>query len=436
MTSSGGSQSHVSDDWPGKERSIPIIIATILGRQGSTGVQTHVEQLRRYSEKCGVASVLVTPFSWRRPLTVPVFGFRFLIERFSKSASVAWHRRGHEVFLRNALRRSLAEVGPCTIYAQCPVAARAALKARSGPEQRVVLAVHFRISQADEWVNKGQLTPGGRVFRAIRQLEREVIPHVDGLIYVSNWAQQALESWLPEVGAVPSTVVGNFVESANPDPAQELAGDLVSVGVLEPVKNHRYMLDVLAAANRAGRRLTLDIFGDGPLYKDLLHRTEELGLARQVRFHGYRSDVREFLPGYRVYVHSSYSESSSLAIIEAMAAGLPIVAARIGAIPEICDEGIEARFWPLDDPARGAETVIELLDSETARSEAAAAASARFRREFDASLVAPRLLAFLTGAPLPPHEDAVTEEADVHALEQFCQPIPASVHCAETASAG
>ena len=49
------------------------------------------------------------------------------------------------------------------------------------------------------------------MFRAIRQLEREVIPQVDGLVYVSRWARNALVSWLPEAAAVPSAVIGNFV---------------------------------------------------------------------------------------------------------------------------------------------------------------------------------------------------------------------------------
>ncbi len=70
-------------------------------------------------------------------------------------------------------------------------------------------------------------------------------------------------------------------------------------------------------------------------------------------------DVRDFLPGYRAYVHASYSESLPLAIIEAMAAGLPIVAGNTGGISELCDDGVEARFWPLDDPAQAAATLIE-----------------------------------------------------------------------------
>lgn len=374
----------------------------MLREEGGTGVQTHVRQLHRYLEECGTTSALITPFSWGRSLTVPVFGVRRALDPCSGSASVAWYRHWHEVFLRNALRRHLADVGACAVYAQCPLAARAALRARQGPHQRVVMAVHFRISQADEWADKEKIRRDGAVFRAIRQVEREVIPQVDSLMYVSRWARNALLGWFPEAEAVPFAVIDNFVAPLELEPAQEPIGDLVTIGNLEPVKNHRFMLEVLAEANRAGRSFTLDVFGEGPLRKDLLERTRSLGLEEQVRFRGFRRDVRNILPGYKAYVHASYSESSSLAIIEAMAAGLPIVAGNIGPISELCDDGVEARFWSLDDPSHAAHTVIDLLDFESARLTAASAARKRFQRDFDANLIAPRLLSFLLGSrPLP-----------------------------------
>jgi glycosyltransferase involved in cell wall biosynthesis len=397
---------------PAAQEPPPLVIATLLREEGNTGVQTHVRQLRRYLSTNVATAPVVTPFSWSRALTVPVFGFRLLLERCSGSADVAWYRHWHEVFLRHALRRTLAGLGACTIYAQCPVSARAALRARLGPHQRVVMAVHFRISQADEWADKGRIRCGGAMFRRIRRLEQETIPAVDGLMYVSEWARSALLNWLPAAADIPSTVIDNFVTPPSPhDTDQPLIGDLVTIGHLEPVKNHRYMLDVLAAAANAGRPLTLDIFGDGPLRKDLLKQTEALGLTGQVRFRGYRSDVRDFLPRYRAYVHASYSESSSLAIIESMAAGLPIVAASIGPIAELCDDGSEARFWPLGDAAHAAKVLLTFLDDEQERSRASAAALARFSREFDASVIAPRLQIFLLG------EDA-TRERNAHRNDQ------------------
>ena len=380
------------------EASVPLVIATMLRGDGVTGVETHVRQLRRYLEECGPASTLVTPFSWGRLLTYPVFGLRPLVlERCNRPASLAWYLHWHEVFLRQALRRRLAETGDCVVDTQDPFAARAALRVRQGPHQRVVMTVHFSISNADLWVDKKQIKRDGTVFRAIRQVEREVIPRVDGLVYVSRWARDALVSWLPEAAAVPSAVIGNFVAPLRAEPPPQELGDLVTVGNLEIAKNHRYLLTVLAEAKRAGRSLSLDIFGEGPCRGDLVRQARSLGLEEQVRLRGFRPDVRELLPGYRVYVHASYTESSSLAIMEAMAAGLPIVAGGIGPIPELCDDGVEARFWPLDDPARAAVVLMDLLDCEPERLKAARAARERFQRDYDADMIGPKLRSFLMG---------------------------------------
>jgi glycosyltransferase involved in cell wall biosynthesis len=392
----------------------PLVIATILREEGITGVHTHVRQLRRYLEECDETVTLVTPFSWSRTLAIPVFAPRLILQRCSGSADVAWYRYWHAAFLQKALRSALAEVGDCVVYAQCPLSARAALRARRGPHQRVVMAVHFSISQADEWAVKKLIKNDGAVFRAIRQVERETIPQVDGLVYVSRWAQNGLLSWLPEAAAVPSSVIDNFVAPLPHLSNQELIGDLVTVGNLLLAKNHRFLLDVLAAAKQAGRSITLDVFGEGPLRKDLQARARSLGLEGQVRFRGFRQDVRDFLPRYRAYVHASYSESSSLAIIEAMAADLPIVAGNIGPIAELCDDGVEARFWSLDDASQAAATLLELLDCEPARLRAATAAGARFRRDFDANLVAPRLSSFLmaaTSGVSPGHSRRATESS-------------------------
>ena len=156
------------------------------------------------------------------------------------------------------------------------------------------------------------------------------------------------------------------------------AADLVTVGGLELHKNQPYLLDVLAAANRLGRRFTLDVIGEGPTHKALLARRAELGLDDQVRMHGRLPSARPALPGHRAYVHAATREAFPYAVIEAMAAGLPIVAGATGGIPEMVDDGVEGRFWPLDDADAAARILIDLLDDEPRRASSAAAALTRF----------------------------------------------------------
>ena len=69
---------------------MPLIIATILREEGATGVQTHVQELRRYLDRTGEPAVLVTPFSAGYLLAAPVFGLRLALVHLSGAASVLW----------------------------------------------------------------------------------------------------------------------------------------------------------------------------------------------------------------------------------------------------------------------------------------------------------------------------------------------------------
>jgi glycosyltransferase involved in cell wall biosynthesis len=386
----------------------PLLIASVAREQGITGVHTHVRQLRTYLRSVDEEAELVTPHSWgagsllRRGLLLPLFGARVVLERVWGPANVWWYRSGHEYVLRRVLRRRLASMGECTVYAQCPVSARAALMARQGPHQRVVLAVHFRISQSDEWADKGQIAKGGPVFRWIRRTERGVLTSVDGLVFVSSWGRAALREWCPEVDQTPARVLHNFVRSPVAGEGPRRSGHLVSVGNLEAVKNHRFLVRVLAAARDQGHSYCLEIFGEGVEHERLIALCQELGVREQVRLMGFQPDVQQRLAEYEAYVHASYSESLPLAVIEAMAAGLPVVCAKAGGIDELYDEGVEGFFWPVDDVARAARVLIRLMSDPGLLRSTGLAARARFHRDYDAAVVAPRLLSFLKDVEFVP----------------------------------
>ena len=89
-----------------------------------------------------------------------------------------------------ALYRHLRPLDEAVIYAEGPVEAWAVLLARSGPHQRVVLAIHFQTSQADEWARKGEIPERGHVYRSIRQFETEVVQQVDAIVFVSHAARR------------------------------------------------------------------------------------------------------------------------------------------------------------------------------------------------------------------------------------------------------
>jgi glycosyltransferase involved in cell wall biosynthesis len=377
---------------------------------GATGVQTHVREVCESLASRGNCPQLVTSFSWGGLLSVPVFGVRrLLLEPLSGAASVAWYRYWHYVFLRRALERELARLSSAVVYAQCPLSALAALEARRDPSQRVVLAVHFGVSQADEWVSVGKLRQGGRVYRGIAELERRVLPFVDGIVYVSESARQGVASHVNGVEHVRSAVIPNFVADPLSTTQANSAGrqisnsqhtaDLVAVGGLDIHKNQQFLLAVVHAANQMGRRLTLDIVGDGPCRHRLERQARSLGIEDQVRFLGLRLDAQTLLSGHRVFVHAATRESFGIVIIEAMGSGLPVVSSDAGGITEIFEAGVEGLVWPLDDPRSAAGMLIDLLEDEARLTRMSAAARARFKRSFDASVTGPLLEQFLQSTP-------------------------------------
>ena len=194
------------------------------------------------------------------------------------------------------------------------------------------------------------------------------MPRVDGLVFVSSWARSAVEEWLPQVGVRHGwspTSCGQCrsrVTSGRSRQRRQPGGDQ------EP----SLLVPRPGGSQGRGFRFTLDVFGEGVERGDLLALAAELGIDDQVRLCGFRRDVPSLLPGYRVYVHASYSESSSLAIMEAMGAGLPVVSSDAGALPELFEDPEQGRFWPIDDPQRGAEILIELLGSSRSSSAPAA----------------------------------------------------------------
>jgi glycosyltransferase involved in cell wall biosynthesis len=262
----------------------------------------------------------------------------------------------------------------------------------------VVLVVHFHVSLADEWAYRRLIPKGGKLFRRIRELEQAVLLAVDGIVHVSQSSPELLRSRVPLLDEVPAAFIPNFIRDSTLTRDQRLgpAADLVTIGSLERAKNHEFMLEVLAEAAKLGRRCTLDLIGEGSRRSALVRKADALGVLQDVRFLGRRPDARGLLPGHKVYVHTANREVLPVAILEAMAAGLPILAAPAGGISYMLEDGRAGTLWSLDDPAAAAQVLIDMLADTAKLAATARAARARYVETFSASRVGPILLGFLS----------------------------------------
>jgi len=141
------------------------------------------------------------------------------------------------------------------------------------------------------------------------------------------------------------------------------------IGRLVPAKAPQVFLEAFARAQRELPMLRGLIVGDGPLRAQLEEQVRQLGIAERVVFTGVRHDVPDLLVGMDALVFSSEREGLSMAMLEAMAVGVPVIATRVGGTPELIEDGVTGMQVPVGDSQAIADRVVELL-CDPARAEA------------------------------------------------------------------
>ena len=116
--------------------------------------------------------------------------------------------------------------------------------------------------------------------------------------------------------------------------------------LVEPKKGLRFLLEAVAQMGKAAARPVCQVLivGEGPAEEQLRVLAEELGIASRVIFAGVRRDIPQLLPVLDAFVLPSLYEGFGIAILEAMAAGLPVVATTVGGIPEFVTDGMTGRL--------------------------------------------------------------------------------------------
>lgn len=135
-----------------------------------------------------------------------------------------------------------------------------------------------------------------------------------------------------------------------------------SVGRLNWAKDQASLIRAFSAVRRQIVDARLVLIGDGELRVELEQCAAAEGVGDQVRFLGDRSDVRDLLPGLDLFALSSLSEGYSVALLEACASALPIVATAVGGNGEIVRDGATGRLVAPGDPAALAAAMTALLN--------------------------------------------------------------------------
>lgn len=153
---------------------------------------------------------------------------------------------------------------------------------------------------------------------------------------------------------------------------------VVMVARFSSQKDHATLLGAVARVPN----LHLSLIGDGELLPQARTLAERLGIARRVDFLGTRSDVPQVLAGHHVFTLISHYEGFPISILEAMRAGLPVVASDVGGVREAVVDGVNGCLIPRGDVAALAAALEALADDPEKRTRMGAAGRRRFLNHF------------------------------------------------------
>lgn len=211
---------------------------------------------------------------------------------------------------------------------------------------------------------------------SIGRLNRCLTPYTDAFIAVAESHRQYLID-REGLSARKLVVVPNGVDTGRFAPRQDRRAIRERIGIddatqvvilvaaLRPEKNHELFIET-------ARRVALEIptvrflvVGDGPCRPHLERLANENGASKNVRFLGSRGDVAELLAASDIFLLTSKVEANPVSILEAMSAALPVVATRVGSVPDVIADGHTGYLVPSENPEEMAKRVISLLENPT-----------------------------------------------------------------------
>lgn len=198
----------------------------------------------------------------------------------------------------------------------------------------------------------------------------------------------APEDW-PKLKIVHCGVQPDLYADAPPPEGKRL----LFVGRLAAVKGVAVLLDALAALRNAHPNVTLTLIGDGPERAALEAHATRLDLMSHVTFAGYKSqaEVAAALAGHDVFVLPSFAEGVPVVLMEAMAAGRPVVTTRIAGVPELVQDGLSGRLVAPGNTRDLELALDEMLSGATDLAAMGAAGRIKVGEDHDATREAAKL---------------------------------------------
>lgn len=167
---------------------------------------------------------------------------------------------------------------------------------------------------------------------------------------------------------------------------------LLAVGRLVFEKGHEFLIQAIPTVIRSYPNIQVGICGGGPLQSQLQEKISDLALENNVRLLGQWDNVRELLAAADAFVLPSRWEGLPMALLEAMMAGLPVIATRVQGVEEVVENGVQGILVPLESPEELAKAILQLLSDSDQCSRMGLTASARIMQGYTTSQMCEKYL--------------------------------------------
>jgi glycosyltransferase involved in cell wall biosynthesis len=137
-----------------------------------------------------------------------------------------------------------------------------------------------------------------------------------------------------------------------------------AAGRLVPIKGYDHLIAALELVHREFPDVRLEIAGDGSSRDELERQVASLGLSNHVHFLGWVDDLPAAMKNWSVFAQPSMEEALGITVLQAMAAGLPVVASAVGGLPELVEEGVTGRLVSRGNARELAAALVGLLENQ------------------------------------------------------------------------
>lgn len=142
---------------------------------------------------------------------------------------------------------------------------------------------------------------------------------------------------------------------------------VITIGRLVYEKGHEFLIKAMSKVVDLNMNVKVYICGSGPLYNDLNRQIKDLNLEENVKLIGYTENLTKLLASADIFVLPSRWEGLPIALLEAMMAGLPIIATRVSGVEEVVNDQIHGLLVPTEDTDALAQAILQLAESQEQR---------------------------------------------------------------------